>query len=259
LAGLCGLSAQAAGAGNPPLQSVSNEDHHNGTLGGIALLMGLHYRDRTGQSVAFESSLVGSTLLVSSEVVMRADGTPIFRFELDGEQTGLGPLCRLYRASDGEWICLVVQSEREWRALCSVEGLGRLANAPGLGDPGRRAASAELAGQLGEWFAARRSAEALAPLKAAGVPAELARPSTRQSYFLDPENLAAGRVVELQHPVHGRMLDQGPTIRFSDMSGIVQRPAPTIGQHTAEILAELGLSRDETEALRQGKVIALAS
>ena len=256
LSGVCGLLVQAAGEGNPPLQSVSNEDHHNGSLGAIGLLMALHYRDRTGKALSLESSLLGSTLFVTSELVMRADHTPIFRFNLDRDQTGLGPLCRIYRAADEKWIALVVASPKEWKALCEVRGLEGLSRNERFVDAVARSENGvALALELEAWFAAHPAADAVAELRARSVPAELIRPSTRESFFFDAENIRAGRVSILNHPQHGELRDPCGAIRFSDMQCVVQRTAPLIGEHSRDVLSMLGFSPSETEALRAEKVV----
>ena len=227
-----------------------------GSLGAIGLLMALHYRDRTGKALSLESSLLGSTLFVTSELVMRADHTPIFRFNLDRDQTGLGPLCRIYRAADEKWIALVVASPKEWKALCEVRGLEGLSRNERFVDAVARSENGvALALELEAWFAAHPAADAVAELRARSVPAELIRPSTRESFFFDAENIRAGRVSILNHPQHGELRDPCGAIRFSDMQCVVQRTAPLIGEHSRDVLSMLGFSPSETEALRAEKVV----
>jgi crotonobetainyl-CoA:carnitine CoA-transferase CaiB-like acyl-CoA transferase len=62
-------------------------------------------------------------------------------------------------------------------------------------------------------------------------------------------------VVEVDHPIVGRMKTLGVPIKLSATPGAVTRPAPLLGQHTDEVLAELGYTPDEIVALRQSKAI----
>jgi crotonobetainyl-CoA:carnitine CoA-transferase CaiB-like acyl-CoA transferase len=62
-------------------------------------------------------------------------------------------------------------------------------------------------------------------------------------------------VVELEHPLIGTTKALGVPVKLSETPGAVTRPAPTLGQHTVEILAEVGYSAEEVEALRQAGVV----
>jgi crotonobetainyl-CoA:carnitine CoA-transferase CaiB-like acyl-CoA transferase len=247
VSGMCGLAWQAAGADNPPTQSISNEDHHSGGLGATWLMMGLHYRNRTGKAVRLHTSLLGASLFITSELVMRPDNAPLFRFQLDHGQHGLNALCRLYKAADG-YVCIVVVSDREWQALVKACGLAGL----------KRDDDAAIAAAVEAWMGKRGTAEALAALRAAGVPCEPSAPNRRISFFRDPseEDMKLGRVLEYRHPVNGLVRESGRVIRFSDAETVFRRPAPQIGQHSREILGELGYDPAAIDALREKKVIA---
>jgi crotonobetainyl-CoA:carnitine CoA-transferase CaiB-like acyl-CoA transferase len=240
MAGLGGLSWQAAGEGNTPLGSVSNEDHYNGALGAFAALMGLRHRDQTGEAVFVETSLFGAVQFVMSDLILDARGEIIFRLRLDAQQTGLGPANRMYACADGQWVTLVAADQAHWSALRAIDGLSAL---PELWRPEfvfRRGEPETFSAVLETWFAGRDAVEALKALQAAGVPAEISGKSRRQDYFNDPVNQRSGRVAECLDPLHGVVRDPGRMIRFSGMAPLVVRPAPTIGQHSAEVLAEVG-------------------
>jgi crotonobetainyl-CoA:carnitine CoA-transferase CaiB-like acyl-CoA transferase len=249
VAGLCGLAAQAAGEGNPPVHSISNEDHHSGALGAAWLMMGLSYVARTGNPIKLSTSLLSATLFVMSDLMVKPDDTVLFRYALDGEATGLGPLSRIYKGRDDTWICLVVEQEKEWHALVAVPGLNGLARDARFATPAARSANARaLTGILTAWFANRRSSEALLALKRAGVPAEQVRPVRVEDHFFDAGNLASGRIVAYRHPIHGRMREAGHVVRLSETPGLIRGPAPLLGEHSLEILAEIGITNAEAEA-----------
>lgn len=65
----------------------------------------------------------------------------------------------------------------------------------------------------------------------------------------DAETLASEMVVELDHPVAGRTCALGVPVKLSATPGSVRRPAPTLGQHTREVLQQHGFAKDEIEAL----------
>ena len=84
----------------------------------------------------------------------------------------------------------------------------------------------------------RTSAEWLAALEAAGIPAG---PVLHyDEVFTDPQILARNMVVETEHPVTGKFRTLGVPVKLSQTPGAVLRAAPKLGEHTAEVLATLG-------------------
>jgi len=255
LSGMAGVMSQAAGPGNKPCYTVTNEDFVNGCLGAVWMLMGLCHRDRTGQGVYLEGSLLNSTLLMACEAIVDAEGKPLFRFDVGSGQMGFGPLCRLYRCADG-WVCITAGTGREWRALAALPGLEALARDARFADPAsRRTHAGALAGLLEAWFAARSTEAALAALRRAGVPCEVPAASRNTSYFTDDDNLRLGRVVEYTHAKYGRARDMGHAMRFSDTPGIIRGPSPLLGEHTDQILREQGYDEARIAGLRERGIL----
>lgn len=253
--GLCGMQWSASGKGNPPMPTVSNEDYFNSLLGAGALLMGLLNRNRTKKAQYLEGPQLNSTLFATSDVILGPNDEPVFHFEVDAQQFGYGPLCRLYETAD-DWLTIVVANDKEWQALTSISGLEALADDPRFVNTATRAENGEaLAETLSQWFKAHDTKTARGALDAAGVPCEESYPLQTKEYFLQDENMESGRVAEYNHPKFGRMRDAGQTIRFSDTPGIIRGPCPILGEHTREILGELGYGSDEIAALRENNII----
>jgi crotonobetainyl-CoA:carnitine CoA-transferase CaiB-like acyl-CoA transferase len=79
---------------------------------------------------------------------------------------------------------------------------------------------------------------------------------TREELLEHPQIIENGLIIEDEHPYVGRMRQARPPERFDRTPSEVQRPAPLLGEHTEEVLGEIGLGRDEIASLRDAGVIA---
>ena len=101
----------------------------------------------------------------------------------------------------------------------------------------------------------RTSAEWLDRLEAEDVPC--APVLRRKDVIAHPQIQANETVVEVDHPIAGRLRQARPAARFSSTPAEIRRGGPRLGEHTAEILQSLGYAREEIEDLRVAGVIAL--
>ena len=157
----------------------------------------------------------------------------------------------VFRTRDGH-IAVGTVSDAEWRGLCRV-----LDKPEWVDDPRFRtgaARTANVAARLrlvGEALAGGEGADWLARLDAAEVPC--APVLTRRELLADPQVAANGLIVEFDQPGLGRVRQARPAARFGRTPAAIRRPAPAIGEHTRELLAELG----DDEATIAGTVAAL--
>ena len=125
---------------------------------------------------------------------------------------------------------------------------------PRFGDKGGRLAHrAELAAELEKTTAGEDRAHWLARLEREGIPS-----GPINSYpeaLADPHTLARRMVVDLVHPGAGPVKALGVPVKLSETPGAVERPAPLLGEHSAALLAELGYSEAEQQALKSNGII----
>jgi crotonobetainyl-CoA:carnitine CoA-transferase CaiB-like acyl-CoA transferase len=251
VSGFTGMLYVGAGEGNPPVRRVlGNEDLYNGYLGALSVLMALAHRDRTGEGQYVESPHLHSSLMLRTEQCADGDGKLVAGVQLDTDQTGWGPLYRLYRTQDG-WIALACVGQR------AFERLGRALGRPGLVTDTRFATDADraahgdaLAAELAGGFAGVTSEAAFAALDEAGVACEipLAEPYV-PDFLWDPWAQETGRVFEHQHPEHGYIREIGHCVRLSATPLVNKGTSVRLGEHTVELLDELGYSPQEVDDL----------
>jgi crotonobetainyl-CoA:carnitine CoA-transferase CaiB-like acyl-CoA transferase len=227
LAGVQYEDGGVARGGKPLWSFTSLGDTGNGFLSAIAIVQALAHRDRTGEGQFCTTSIVNAQLLVSSTVIARADGTAFERPRLDAMQTGFSPLHRLYECADG-WLCVVATGEAEAGALCRVLEVARGADDDAL------------AGRLAARFRTRSAADWFAALDAAGVPVEVLDPDFALRLHDDAESQKRRLTVSYQHPFVGRLDQIGLVYSLSETPGRIQGPPLVVGQHTRELMRELG-------------------
>jgi crotonobetainyl-CoA:carnitine CoA-transferase CaiB-like acyl-CoA transferase len=215
-------------------------------IGGILALM---ERDRVGGGRLVESTMVESALNVAAEQVIEygASGVVLRR---DGNRgPGAAPQGVYPCAGDDAWVAVAVTTDRAWRALCAVTGRADWADDSELADePGRRRHHDRIDEGLARWTADRAAKTAAERLARAGVAAAAVTPPRDQAAH--PQLRARGLFEVEHHPVTGDHELPGLPFRFSRVPRWLRAPAPTLGQHNGEVLAEIGLTPTEVADLR---------
>jgi crotonobetainyl-CoA:carnitine CoA-transferase CaiB-like acyl-CoA transferase len=244
----CGLEMELGGEGNPPnWYRFGMCDQGCAAQSALAVLMALYWRELTGQGQMVDSSILNAGVYFNTDAWIGPDGwSP--RPRSDKQQSGLGPLYRLYPTTDG-WIALACLGESHWNSL--VKCVPSLEADTRFTDAGKRLTNATaLADVLAQFFVSRTAADAFEQLDSAGVPVEISDPAAGKTWFDQPDLVAAGLVADYPHPKYGRFRQFGHLVHFSDTPGEIAGPPPLLGQHSRQVLTSLGYSEEEIQALR---------
>ena len=244
------------GSGGPPLYLVMPmPSYYTALMTSFSIATALLARETTGRGQKVDVSLFRSMLHVAAAGVIDFEGR-IVRSGMVRDPQGVSPLYRLYHGSDGKWFFLglgnlrffakfaVAVGHEEWLIDPRFEGAPFIILPP---------TSEELVSIFQEMFLARTRNEWLEFLRAADIPCAPA--STVEEFLDDPQVLANGMVVAVEEPHLGKVREMGVPVRLSRTPGEVKGPSPALGQHTDEVLGQLGHSAQEIARMRDRGII----
>jgi crotonobetainyl-CoA:carnitine CoA-transferase CaiB-like acyl-CoA transferase len=157
----------------------------------------------------------------------------------------------VFETTDG-YITVGAMSDVEWQGLCRAMEREDLLTDPRFGSVADRTRNLEaLVGAADDALKTKTSEEMLARLDAEDVPS--AKILTRDEMVHSPQVEANELLVHTTHPHAGPMLEPRPAARFDVTPSSIRRPAPALGEHTEEVLNEIGV--EDIESLRAARVI----
>ncbi|HSP55906.1 MAG TPA: CoA transferase [Dehalococcoidia bacterium] len=243
------------GDGDPVFLAPAITDYGASHLAAYAIAAALYSRERTGEGQRTVVTLTGASMAMQSgEFIFPAEGGE-FGHALQGGEDFPGPSAayRSHRCADG-FIFIACSNADQWRAL--AQSIGR----PELAYPGAwpAAARTEPSGGIAHVIAAMLAEDTVEKwikrLAAHGVPCAPVLP-LRQ--VLDsPQVQANGWTVEHEHPKLGIVRQTANLASFSRTPGSSRRTAPLLGQHTDEILYEIGYPDTLIAELREKGVVS---
>jgi formyl-CoA transferase len=246
------MSVTGDADGNPVKCGVPVADLSAGLLCTVGILGACLARTITGRGQAVDTSLYDAALALSvwETAELWATGQAPGRL---GSAHRVNAPYQAFPARDGH-LTIGANNARLWERLCAVlERPDLLADRRFATNADRVRNRAELAAELGRSLRTRDTDEWVTLLLDAGVPAGPIR-DYRQSCE-DPHTLAREMVVELDHPTEGRVRTLGIPVKLSETTTAIRRPPPRLGEHTDEILAAVGYSAEEINALRSEGVV----
>jgi crotonobetainyl-CoA:carnitine CoA-transferase CaiB-like acyl-CoA transferase len=247
-----GLAYMTGPRGQPLRAGASVIDMGAATYGVIGVLAALVDGERTGRGEMLVAGLFETTVFwvgqwMASSAMSGQPSVPMPEIG-QSERMGWGIFNLFDTAEPGEQVFIAVTSNAHWERFCTTFGLDDLRNDDSLDTNLKRVAARPwLLPRVRAEMAKYASADILARLEQAGVPCG---PVRRPDQLLDDPHLIATEQL-LPVPMPGRGTQPLPKLpyRSSAYAFGLQRPAPGMGEHTREVLAEAGLSAAEIAAL----------
>jgi len=247
-----GLAYMTGPRGQPLRAGSSVNDIMGGMFGAIGILAAINERNTTGKGRHIQAGLFENNVLLMSQhmaqfAITGQEAPPM------SERMVAWPIYDIFDVADGQ-VFLGVVTDTQWKLFCEAFGLPELLNDPRLiTQTDRRAARSWVVPLVGERLKDLTKNELMTRFEELGLPfAPIARPA---ELFDDPQlnvpggllpvTLADGRVTKLPN-IPLSIDGERPELR---------RDLPRVGEHSAEIAAEIGYSTEEVAALQAAKII----
>ncbi|GAB2813629.1 CoA transferase [Comamonas piscis] len=249
------MSLTGEGPGRPPVKvGVPIGDVTAGILASTGVLAAYIERLRTGEGQYVDTSLYEASLVHTYWQVAMAFATG----ESAGPMGSAHPVAAPYQAiptQDG-WINIGAVSQATWVGMTRVLQLEHLLEDERFASNRERMAHRDLLiSIIADAMRNNTTDYWVDKFEQAGVPAGPVRKI--KDMLEDPQTLARDMVIEVDHPVAGQVQALGLPIKFSHGNGVTRRGAPQYGEHTAEVLQELGYSREAIAALAASQAVQL--
>ena len=223
----------------------------------FAILVALAQRDIDGQGHFIECSMLEAALNIGAEPVVEYTAYGRLMERLGNRSATAAPQglyrCQGHSDETPQYLALSVETEAQWDALVRWLGAPAWAREIAPDRTSRRAVEDAIDARLQEALATRNRDDVIEALATAGVP--VAPVVDPRALGLHPQLVARGFHEDVEHALSGTLDVMGVPFRFASVDRWLRRAAPTLGQHNAEILAELGYDTSQIEALESEHVI----
>jgi crotonobetainyl-CoA:carnitine CoA-transferase CaiB-like acyl-CoA transferase len=254
--GMSGLmSITGEGPGRPPVKvGAPVTDITAGILAAMGVSAAYAHKLQTGEGQKVDTSLFEAGIVHSYWQSAIAFATGVSPGAM-GSAHPLNAPYQAFRTADG-WVNIGAANQKNWERLVEILGRPELGSDPRFVTNDKRMANRPaLEAALNKVFETKTTDAWLAILEEGGFPAGPVL--SIGEMHEDPQALAREMIVATDHPVAGRVNTLGLPVKFSATPGGIARPAPVLGQHSREVLAELGFSeREIARMIDAGAVIA---
>jgi CoA:oxalate CoA-transferase len=219
----------------------------------VGIMMALYHRTFTGEGQRLDVAMLDSLVAILENAIARYQVQREVPKPIGNRHPAITPFDS-FATKDG-YIIVAAGNPKLFEKFCRIMDLPELATDPLFKEYADRHKNEKLLKPIIERsFSKLTQKEALAKLSQAGIPCAPINAVDR--IMIDPQVEAREMIVPIEHPVAGILKLAGIPIKMSLTPGALQGPAPTLGQHTEQILKEfLGKTPEQINELRQKKVL----
>ena len=239
--------------GPPPQQRGGVMDRTVGVHMVAGLLAALLHREKTGEGQELQFSLFHSGVwTLAADLQVALAGLPL---TIHDRTQSPNPMVNTYIDKDGQWFQLAnLQADLQWPGFCQAIERPELENDPRFNSLELRMEHCEeLIRILDEIFPSKNMEEWERRFRENNI--IYARIQTPHEVATDSQAIANGFFAEIDHPVLGRAKYITTPVKFCQNPASVRTSAPEVGQHTEEVLLDLGYSWDDIAQLKEERVI----
>ncbi|AMC99669.1 MULTISPECIES: CaiB/BaiF CoA transferase family protein [Halomonas] len=249
-----GLRYLTGHPGEPSVRvGVSIGDSLSALYAVIGTLLALQERARSGQGQVIDVALYESVFAMMESLLPEYDASGEIREPSGSALPGITP-SNAYRCRGGDYVLIAGNGDSIFKRLMGVIGRDDLAQEPALAHNDGRSRQAErIDGAIEAWTQARSRDEIIEKLEAARVP--VGYPYTAADIASDPHYLAREMIQTFIRPNGKPLKVPGVLPRLSATPGRLGNGGPSLGQHTDEVLDELGIDDETRVKLRQAGII----
>ena len=223
-----------------------------GLCGAVGILAALLAREKTGQGQYVDIAMTEGVLYMLSGAIADALSQRYIARRGETRLNGGSPYYNVYRTADGKYFSIAAIEPWFWENLCRSIGREDLVPYQSAGEEKR----AEIAATLEGLFLTKSRDEWFEVLRDANI--SVGKVYDLEEALSDPQAVERGMVVELEAPgvPAGKVRQPGIPFHLSETPGKVRHPGSVIGQHTAEVLAELGYTPIQVDGMLARGVVA---
>ena len=221
--------------------------------GALGAIMALREAERTGKGQVVDVALYEAVFNCTESLLPEYDGAGYVRERSGSALPGIAP-SNLYPCQDGSYVLIAGNADSLFRRLMTAIGREDLRDDPALArNDGRAAQMERIDKAIGEWTSRRSQEEVLEEMEKAEVPS--GRIYTAADIAADPHFAARGMIREVLAADGEPLKVPGVIPVLSGTPGEIRAPAPKLGEHTDEVLGEVGFTKDEIAEMRKRGIL----
>lgn len=247
LGGLLGLTGMEDGP--PVIPGIPLSDLMGGMMAALGIMAALHARNKTGTGQAVDVAMMDAIVSLMGMYVTQSFGKKQFPQRGKELLTGALPHYNVYKTKDGRYMALGALEDKFWKGFCKAVGRDDLGEA-GAGTEAERKKTKE---EIRNIFIKKDQKEWVEIFKEHDVCCTAVH--DLEQVAGDSQVMVREMIVDSFHPKEGPIKQVGVPIKFSETPGEIKRQSPAVGEHTEEILTEVGFNSEQIKEWQDAGIV----